>query len=140
MLGKEWFQGYNLAQYTQCTAAAGPAQLNADNNNNTTQLCTNTRKGIRTQVQCEPSSKAKGIFKQHIHLQMRCQFSPQAVVCQLQSLWIEGQPHHACRVLCCHMSHVHAWPCLSTGGALKRQFHLTSRTAAVLVQGGRGGV
>ena len=39
-----------------------------------------------------------------------------------------------------HMCHAHARPCLSTGWALNRRFGLTSGTAAVLAQGGGGGV
>ena len=44
------------------------------------------------------------------------------------------------RVLCCQMCRAHAWPCLSTGRALKRRFDLTVGTAAMLAQGGGGGL
>ena len=39
-------------------------------------------------------------------------------------------------MLCCHVCHAHARPCLSTGWALNRRFDVTFETVAVLAQGG----
>ena len=44
---------------------------------------------------------------------------------------LRAPPH-----ICCHVCHVHARPCLSTGWALNRRFDRTFGTAAVLAQGG----
>ena len=48
---------------------------------------------------------------------------------------LRAPPH-----VCCHGCGAHARPCLSTGCALNGRFDLIFGTAAVLAQGGGGGV